>query len=92
MFVIRTFRLEGSRPCEPENSAGAELGAAFRQGQGPELVERASLRPYKLPATYAATPQHFLYFLPLPHGQGSLRPTLGPSRFTVVPGSLSWPV
>jgi len=22
-------------------------------------------------------PQHFLYFLPLPHGQGSLRPTLG---------------
>ncbi len=24
--------------------------------------------------------QHFLYFLPLPHGQGSLRPTLGPVR------------
>lgn len=23
------------------------------------------------------TPQHFLYFLPLPHGQGSLRPALG---------------
>jgi len=22
-------------------------------------------------------PQHFLYFLPLPHGQGSLRPILG---------------
>ena len=22
-------------------------------------------------------PQHFLYFLPLPHGHGSLRPTLG---------------
>ncbi len=21
-------------------------------------------------------PQHFLYFLPLPHGQGSLRPTV----------------
>lgn len=26
---------------------------------------------------YSAFPQHFLYFLPLPHGQGSLRPTLG---------------
>src|SRR5579859_2133106 len=25
-------------------------------------------------------PQHCLYFLPLPHGHGSLRPTLGPVR------------
>jgi hypothetical protein len=23
------------------------------------------------------TPQHFLYFLPLPHGHGSFRPTFG---------------
>lgn len=29
---------------------------------------------------YPAAPQHFLYFLPLPQGQGSLRPTLGSSR------------
>ena len=28
-------------------------------------------------------PQQFLYFLPLPQGQGSLRPTFLPSRFTV---------
>src|SRR5258706_13871149 len=29
-------------------------------------------------ACYAAlAPQHFLYFLPLPHGHGSLRPTRG---------------
>ena len=27
---------------------------------------------------YATRPQQFLYFLPLPQGQGSLRPTLGP--------------
>src|SRR4051812_25947954 len=27
-------------------------------------------------------PWHFLYFLPLPHGHGSLRPTFGSSRFT----------
>ena len=32
-------------------------------------------------------PQHFLNFLPLPHGQGSLRPTLGPLRFTGVCGA-----
>src|SRR5580692_6729976 len=25
-------------------------------------------------------PQHCLYFFPLPHGHGSLRPTLGPVR------------
>src|SRR5580693_9465433 len=27
---------------------------------------------------YASTPWHFLYFFPLPHGQGSLRPTFSP--------------
>ena len=26
-------------------------------------------------AAYEASPWHFLYFRPLPHGQGSLRPT-----------------
>jgi hypothetical protein len=31
---------------------------------------------------HAALPQHFLYFLPLPQGHGSLRPALGPSRTT----------
>ena len=31
-----------------------------------------------------AAPWHFLYFLPDPHGQGSLRPTLAVLRFTVV--------
>ena len=32
---------------------------------------------------YLPAPQHFLYFLPLPHGHGSLRPILGPSCTTV---------
>jgi hypothetical protein len=32
-------------------------------------------------ANYAATPWHFLYFLPLPHGHGSLRPTFGAPPF-----------
>src|SRR5215211_3707840 len=34
-------------------------------------------------ADHAAAPWHFLYFFPLPHGQGSLRPTFGSSRRTV---------
>src|SRR5665213_2868241 len=29
---------------------------------------------------HSLTPQHFLYFLPLPHEQGSLRPGLGAAR------------
>ena len=29
-----------------------------------------------LEVTYATAPWHFLYFLPLPQGQGALRPTL----------------
>ncbi len=30
-----------------------------------------------LKLTQLSQPQHFLYFLPLPQGQGSLRPTFG---------------
>src|SRR5207247_2405718 len=29
---------------------------------------------------YATLPQQFLYFFPLPHGHGSLRPTFGNER------------
>src|SRR5262249_4243423 len=36
------------------------------------------------PIVHAAAPWHFLYFFPLPHGQGSLRPTFGSSRGTVM--------
>src|SRR5690606_31091206 len=38
-----------------------------------------------LKSAYAAVwPQHFLYFLPLPQGQGSLRPIFGSSRTMVL--------
>src|SRR6476646_423837 len=37
-------------------------------------------------------PWHFLYFFPLPHQQGSLRPSLGSSRRTVFTGASSPPV
>src|SRR4030042_1153933 len=37
-------------------------------------------------AVESMAPWHFLYFLPDPHGQGSLRPTLGVERRTVVGG------
>jgi len=41
---------------------------------------------------YASLPQQFLYFFPLPHGQGSLRPTFGASlRATGMTNSSSSP-
>jgi hypothetical protein len=36
------------------------------------------------PQNYLFLPQQFLYFLPLPHGHGSLRPTLGSERLKVI--------
>ena len=35
--------------------------------------------------------QHFLYFLPLPHGQGSFRPTFASSRINVLGGVFADP-
>jgi len=32
------------------------------------------------PVIHSFARQHFLYFLPLPHGHGSLRPVLGSAR------------
>src|SRR5216683_5936585 len=52
-----------------------------------KLGERSILRSLlknKTPAAVVqAAPWHFLYFLPEPHGHGSLRPTLGSLRTMV---------
>ena len=34
-----------------------------------------TLTSINVQAIFLASPQHFLYFFPLPHGHGSLRPT-----------------
>ena len=39
---------------------------------GPQVTRKAR--------NYTSAPWHFLYFLPEPHGHGSLRPTLSPVR------------
>ena len=51
---------------------------------------RQSCRQASVPSNsgQASLPWHCLYFLPLPQGQGSLRPTLGTSA-TRVAGSVS---
>ena len=49
--------------------------------KGYRKMKKCAGRPTHLEFS-AYLPQHFLYFLPLPQGHGSLRPTFGP--FTIV--------
>src|SRR5206468_2840031 len=60
------------------------------RGEAVGLARRAQLVPEVLDqvidgvdVAHVAAPWHFLYFLPLPQGQGSLRPIFGSSRRTV---------
>src|SRR2546430_9352659 len=46
--------------------------------RGVRTAQRAV--PIQRATPYAMRPQQFLYFLPLPQGHGSLRPTLGNDR------------
>ena len=59
----------------------ASLRPYFLKGdRNADIIEaRTAPSPYptSIPTVQAALPQHFLYFFPLPHGQGSLRPALG---------------
>src|ERR1044072_2111295 len=56
---------------------------ATRRRSAPHApTERDSRTHYSDAAASSSLPWHFLYFLPEPHGHGSLRPTLGRSRLT----------
>jgi hypothetical protein len=55
-------------------------GQHHRKGVG---LVNSDVNKVCIPASYGKPlqrPQHCLYFFPLPHGQGSLRPTFGPLR------------
>src|SRR5690348_16856743 len=61
-----------------ERNQRAPLRALLAVAALVSLLPRPWLHPY--------LPWQRLYFLPEPHGHGSLRPTLSASRFTAVPG------
>src|SRR5512145_2849100 len=61
-----------SRKHQPRSSVATDYAS-------PSFTKRQMARPIFEPLQ-AALPQHFLYFLPLPQGHGSLRPVRGPSR------------
>src|SRR5437762_10972060 len=48
----------------------------------PAVSRRGPRTASREPRAANQAPWHFLYFFPLPHEQGSLRPTFGSSRFT----------
>src|ERR1043165_8330498 len=56
-------------------SAGGWGVAERGGGSGEDLLEKPLPPGGGLPPTTVLPMQHFLNFLPLPHGQGSLRPT-----------------
>ena len=49
-----------------------------------EAIERRRASPQRPHHQLTDAPWHFLYFFPLPHGHGSLRPTFAPSCRTVL--------
>ena len=51
-------------------------------GRGRPRTGSAKALPDELSLLWLYQPQHFLYFLPLPQGQGSFLPILGESRLT----------
>ena len=70
----------GWRQAPTRRSRGARR--AFRRGLVGGLdaspgFTRVLGCPGRAPPRLQPLPQHFLYFLPLPHGHGSLRPILG---------------
>ena len=75
------------------SSASVASGRARRRSTSPARHDQAGATEAPLGGTAtsgggaqlaaAVAPWHFLYFFPLPHGQGSLRPTLAPACLTV---------
>jgi hypothetical protein len=79
--------LKRSRSAGPHaGPEGRQPGLDVKDADGAHLVSITRLGFFV--AILQPLPQHFLYFLPLPHGQGSLRPTFG-SRMSGLAGTYS---
>ena len=85
----------GDGAVEGRRGVAGSADAAVGTPAAPRYSARAAARfasplppssspppPVTDPPPSSSLPWHFLYFLPEPHGHGSLRPTLGRSRLT----------
>src|SRR6476659_9254422 len=68
------------------------MSSNVRASVSPATTCAAAARRSFMTVGFPYAPWHFLYFFPLPHQQGSLRPSLGSSRRTVFTGASSPPV
>src|ERR1039458_4145722 len=59
--------------------------AGPRSGPRPQPLARGHAADQPCPRGSYPAPWHFLYFFPLPHGQGSLRPTFCPTATVLGP-------
>ncbi len=80
---------ERARLVPVADEVGAEEAAlgewAARRGASLAFIQSSKVgRLLTKPRRADQAPWHFLYFLPDPHGQGSLRPTFGWLRVTVL--------
>jgi len=71
------FRVTVHEDAFLDRAKSPKARRAFADSGG--LVSRSGLRGCHPAATLLDLPQQFLYFLPLPQGQGSLRPTRCPT-------------
>jgi len=72
--------LSANRPVEPFTMSIGKRGSGRNLDHfHAHTLDRPIAQARAGPAT-AGQPWHFLYFLPLPHQQGSLRPGLGKAR------------
>ena len=87
-FIPRTVRALKSAPTGARSFVGADI---IREDISHETQSRLRGAPTGVAICVGAPRrrdacqafiQHRLYFFPLPQGQGSLRPILGPSRLT----------
>src|SRR3954463_5384750 len=87
--VFRSMLMCEHRGCHTEEtvSSGAVLceGSAWSYGSARSFAGTLRMTMLRVLMHQAAfAPQHFLYFFPLPHGHGSLRPTFSASRTIVL--------
>jgi hypothetical protein len=79
--LVRRTNHESRGPVRLLHSLGISCSQIFGGRHGLREFQ-AALSHHQ--CSIAAAPQHFLNFLPLPQGQGSLRPTLGCWRSIVL--------
>ena len=71
---ITKLRQDALDPLTLHSRAGSHGSAGDRTPNFVKGFRRSRCKAFPRFAAYAR--QHFLYFFPLPHGQGSFRPTL----------------